>query len=301
VSRLAVGSSLVLWVGSTLVLSRMRWFSRRGLADRVGLYLPGRTAVAAPRSPLAFGSFAEALGPLSRSFGERLARLFGVSEPLAIRLHRVHSPLDPTAFRVRQLGWTLAGFGIATVVSIGLQPPPSATLAFLLAGPLLAFLAIEQQVSSASSTWQRRVFLELPVVTEQLAMLLSSGFSLTGALNRIAHRGTGAIASDLRRVCARIRQGLDADTALAEWAELARVPALDRLIPVFGLHREAADLGRLLSDEARAVRRDVHRELIQAVERRGQQVWVPVTVATLVPGAIFLAVPFMEALSTFSN
>jgi tight adherence protein C len=37
------------------------------------------------------------------------------------------------------------------------------------------------------------------------------------------------------------------------------------------------------------------------MERRSQQVWIPVTVATLVPGVIFLAVPFVEALRMFSE
>jgi hypothetical protein len=51
----------------------------------------------------------------------------------------------------------------------------------------------------------------------------------------------------------------------------------------------------------RAIRRDVHRELIKTIERRGQQVWIPVTVAALVPGVIFLAVPFIDALRLFAN
>lgn len=67
------------------------------------------------------------------------------------------------------------------------------------------------------------------------------------------------------------------------------------------MNREAADLGRLVSDEARAIRRDVHRELLEAIERRSQQVWIPVTVATLVPGVLFLAVPFLEALRLFTE
>ena len=57
----------------------------------------------------------------------------------------------------------------------------------------------------------------------------------------------------------------------------------------------------LIGEEARAIRRDVHRELIETIERRGQQVWIPVTVAALVPGVIFLAVPFIDALSLFAN
>ena len=49
------------------------------------------------------------------------------------------------------------------------------------------------------------------------------------------------------------------------------------------------------------IRSEVHRELIEAIERKGQQVWIPVTVATLVPGAVLLAVPFIEALRLFST
>jgi tight adherence protein C len=67
------------------------------------------------------------------------------------------------------------------------------------------------------------------------------------------------------------------------------------------LNREAGDLGRLVSEEARSIRRDVHRELLETVERRGQQVWIPVTVATLVPGVIFLAIPFIEAMRLFTD
>ena len=37
------------------------------------------------------------------------------------------------------------------------------------------------------------------------------------------------------------------------------------------------------------------------MEKRSQQVWIPVTVATLIPGVIFLSIPFIEALSLFSG
>ena len=55
-----------------------------------------------------------------------------------------------------------------------------------------------------------------------------------------------------------------------------------------------------MSDEARSIRRDLQRTLIETVERRAQQVWIPVTVAALVPGVLFMAVPFIEALRVFS-
>jgi tight adherence protein C len=299
--RLMVASGLVLWVGATLLLSQLRWFSRPPLVERLRPYSPGGMAAPDRGGVLSVESFREVIGPVSRRVGEQVARLFGVSEELAVRLERVHSPLDVTAFRVRQVGWSVAAVGVAALVSAAVRPAPAVAVLLLLGAPLLAFLILEQQMAAASERWQRRLFLELPVVSEQLAMLLSAGFSLGSALNRLAARGDGACAADLRRVTGRIRQGLSEIDALREWADVARVGALDRLVPVLALNREAGDLGRLISDEARNIRRDVQRELMATMERRGQQVWVPVTVATLVPGVIFLSIPFLEALSLFSG
>jgi Flp pilus assembly protein TadB len=299
--RLLVLCGLVMWVGATLLLSELRWFSRLPLVERLRPYTGASPATPARAGLLSVESVGDVVGPVARGLGERVARVFGVSEELALRLERIHSPLDVTAFRVRQLGGAVAAFGVASLASLALRPAAPVALFLLLGAPLLAFLALEQHVASASAAWQRRLFLELPVLSEQLAMLLSAGFSLGAALNRLATRGTGAGARDLARVCGRIRQGLSEVEALREWAEVVRVEALDRLVPVLALNSEAADFGRLVSEEARAIRREQHRRMVETMERRGQQVWIPVTVATLVPGVIFLAIPFIEALRLFAG
>lgn len=300
-SRLVVLSALGLWLGATLLLSRVRWFARVPMSERLRPYASGGMASAPRPGVLSAESFRDAIGPLASTVGERLARVLGVAEELDVRLARIHSPLDATGFRIRQVGYAVAALGVATLFSAAFRPPLPIALLFVAGGPLLAFLVLEQQLATASKSWQRRVFLELPVIAEQLAMLLSAGYSLTAAMNRVATRGAGACARDLRRVLARIRQGLSDVEALREWAATVQVDAVDRLVPVLALNREASDLGRLLSEEARGIRRDVQRELIELVERRGQQVWIPVTVATLVPGVIFLAVPFVTALQLFAQ
>jgi len=299
--RLAVLSGLGVWAGTTLLFSQLRCFRRLSLADRLRPYTPGGAAAAGDRHLLSIESFRDVVGPLCRSIGERLSRALGVTEDIALRLERLHSPLDVNAFRLRQVGWSVAGFGIAALLTLAWRPPAPVSLILLLTGPLLAFLILEQRLASASAAWKARLFRELAVVAEQLAMLLAAGYSLGGALNRLAARGNGVAAKDLARVCGRIRQGLSEVEALREWATVADVEALTRLLPVLALNREASDLGRLVSEEARAIRRDAHRELVETIERRSQQVWVPVTVAALVPGIIFLVVPFMEALRLYSQ
>jgi len=294
--RLMLPTALCLWIGTTLLLSGRRWFARRPLTERLRPYSLGGLSPTHRTGLLSMESFRDVVGPLSRSIGAQVGRVFGVSEDLGRRLARVHSDLDVTAFRVRQLGWAVASLGAGALLVLALRPGPMISGLVLLGGPLLAFLALEQSVSLASDRWKRRLFLELPVVSEQLGMLLSAGYSLSGALNRVARRSAGVCGRDLARVTSRARQGLSEATALQEWAELADVEAVHRLVQVLALNREAGDLGRLIAEEARSIRRDVQRETIQSIERREQQVWIPVTVATLIPGVIFIAVPFIEVM-----
>ena len=292
---------LCLFAGSTLLLSELRWFRRRPLVDRLAPYVPGGGAARRRGAIMSASSFGQVVAPLARAVGERVARAFGVTEALAVRLERVHSPLDVTAFRVRQLGWSVAGLVGGALAALALGVGGLLALLFVVGGAALAFLVVEQRLAAESARWQRRIFLELPVVSEQLGMLLGAGYSLGAALSRLAARGKGACGRDLVRVTGRIRQGLTEVEALREWATVVDVDALHRLVSVLALNRQAGDLGRLVGEEARSIRRDVHRELVEAIERRGQQVWIPVTVAALAPGVIFLAVPFIEALRLFAN
>jgi tight adherence protein C len=301
VRALVAGVGVCWFAGATLLLGELRWFRRRRLVDRLAPYVPGGAAVRANGSAVGASSFRQVLGPLAAAVGARVARAFGVTEPLAVRLERTHSPLDPTSFRVRQLGWAALGLAGAAVLATALPVPGVMALLFVAGGPLLAFLVVEQRLAVESDRWKQRIVLELPVVAEQLGMLLGAGFSLGAALNRLASRGKGACGRDLGRVRGRIRQGLGEVEALREWAAVADVAALHRLVGVLALNRQAGDLGRLIGEEARAVRRDVHRQLVETIERRAQQVWVPVTVATLVPGVIFLSVPFVDALRMFAE
>lgn len=300
--RAAVLLGLAMWTGATLVLAELRWFSRVSLAERLRPYAPPAFVGRDPGpSPLSVESFRDLVGPLARTAGARVARVFGVQEEAALRLERIHSPLDLTAFRVRQLGWAVVALTLAAPIALAIRLPAPAGVPFALGAAVAAFLVPEQQLASASQRWQRRLLLELPVVSEQLGMLLGAGYSLGAALHRIAARGRGVCAADLRRVASRTRQGVPVDAALHEWAAVARVPALDRLVAVLALNQEGGDLGRLTSDEARAIRHEVQLGAVATMQRRAQQVWVPVTVATLVPGVIFLSVPFVEALRLFSG
>lgn len=294
---LLVLAGLTLWVGLTLLLAEVRWFSRPPLTDRLAPFVPGGDEVPRRSGWWSVATVSEVIAPLARDIGAAVGRAVGVTEDLGRRLRQVHATADPTSFRVRQLGSAAAAFAAAVLLAVLLRFPLLLAIAVPTITALLALLLVEQRLLTASAAWQRALTLELPVVTEQLAMRMGAGASLTVALERVASRGRGAVARDLTRVTARIRQGAAADRALAEWADLAAVDAVTRLVSVLQLDRDTGDLGRLLAAEARTLRQEQHRHLVEVAEKRGQQVWVPVTVAALVPGTVFIAIPFASAIS----
>lgn len=287
------------WAGATLLLSQLRWFSRRPLDERLRPYVPGGWETSGRAGILSVESFRDVITPAASAMGDAIGRVLGIDDDLETRLRRIHREEPPAGVRVRQLTRAVVALIGAAVFVLILELPTPVGVLFVLGAPFLAFLMVEKEIGDASEDWKRRVELELPIVAEQFGMLLSAGYSLGGSIDRISRRSRGCCARDLDRVSRRIRQGLDESEALREWAEISGVPAVQRFVGVLALNRDTADLGRLISEEARSVRREVQRQLAEIVDRRAQQVWIPVTVATLLPGTIFLAVPFLRALDVF--
>ncbi|MEZ5374020.1 MAG: type II secretion system F family protein [Microthrixaceae bacterium] len=286
-----------LFAGSVLVIASFPRLNPVPLHQRLRPYLPG----AAGRRGATLSGLRALVSPVARSWGDSLARLVGLDDDVGDRLLRLHRDDEPTAFRVRQLMWSLLALAVGAAATVMLRVPWGMTIFVLLAAPLLMFLVTEQRLAGADERRRTQVLHELPVVAEQLAMHLSAGYSLSASVARLGRRSSGACAEDLRVVSRRIRGGTSELTALREWAQLSKVDAVSRLVGVLALNQEAGDLGALIGMEARSIRREVHRELMETIERREQLVWVPVTVATLVPGVVFLVVPFIHALSQFTG
>ena len=284
------------WAGCTLLLSTLAPVRRPSLRRRLRPHLIGPEQVGPP-------DLRRRLAPLGLLVGERIAVLVRSAEPLDRRLRRVHHPLGPATFRLRQLGHAALALGAtgAVLAAVPFALPPWSVVILALGAPVAAFVGHEQALAELDRRQTRSVVLELPTVTEQLAMLLASGRSVSAALADLGERGQGPCAADLRRVTGRIRQGVTEADALREWAELRAAPGVVHLVGVLTLAREATDLDHLVDQEAATIRADAHRDLLAALERRAQQVWVPVTVATLLPGSLLLLVPFLDALRLYAG
>ena len=139
------------------------------------------------------------------------------------------------------------------------------------------------------------------MVAEQLGMLLGAGYSLGSALSRLAERGQGACGAGPPPGAGRVRQGLGEVDALREWADLADVDALRRLVAVLASTASRAtwpgSSPRRPGPCGATSTASWSRPSSGAPSRSGS----PSRSPTLVPGVIFLAVPFVEALRLFAN
>lgn len=286
-------SLVALMTGSALVLDSAPWFSRRPLAHRLEPYARGSRE----RTTSALDGLRQLLTPSVERFGQRLTTLTTPLEPLADRLEFIESGTTPEQMRIRQVGGAVMGSLTALALVLAVRPAPLLSAFLVIVATVAVPVSLEQSLNSAVRRRRHDLLTELPVVVEQLGMLLGAGYSVTGAITRLASRSHGIAAADLRRVIRRVGHGLSEQAALSEWADRSGSDAVRRLVGVLALRREAGDLGALISEEARSIRAEAHRDLIEEIERRAQLVWIPVTVATLVPGLVLLAVPFMSALN----
>ena len=117
------------------------------------------------------------------------------------------------------------------------------------------------------------------------------------ACAQVAVHTRSVLASDLGRVAREIAHGVRDEVALQAFSDRHDVAAIHRIVAVLDAHRHATDLGGLLAEEVRELRLAAHRDRLALMQQREQQVWIPVTVATLVPGVLMLAVPFWHTLS----
>ncbi len=287
---------LTLWVGAATCLAQTPWGRRRPLQRRLAPFLP-RSVDAGLDPPAArVGAGVAVLSPAVLHLMDRASRALGARDGLATRLLRADDDREPATFRAQQLAGAVVAVCVGGALAVGVGASDVGALGLLVGAPLVWIVATERRLDARIADQQRRLRLELPVVGEQLAILIGAGYSLPAALQRLAERGRGRAARDLGAVSRELRRGVPESAALAEWEARTGLPAVGRLVKVLAMHRDAGDLGHLVAAEARATRAESHRALVETIERRAQLVWIPVTVATLVPGLILLAVPFVAAL-----
>ncbi len=142
---------------------------------------------------------------------------------------------------------------------------------------------------------------DLYKLLSQLANLLSSGYSLPAAIIRMAENAPGVWQEHLARVKVSLDHGVELPNALEQLAQRLYTHRLSRalllLASAYRNHTAFAVCERLAEQEAESV----YNRLLAEGERRLQLVWIPVAIATLVPGILLLIAPLAESFKSISG
>lgn len=244
------------------------------------------------------------LGPAAGAFdwraiaervAERAVHLLGASDALSIRLAQAGRPVDPAAFRARQLAWGVAGFtaGALAVVVLALAgsfsgPSLLLPLVCAVAGVLLCDAVLTSQAKARAA----RIADELPTVLEFLALCLAAGEGILDSLRRVGAAGSGELTAELRAVVLDIGTGSSLPDALSAMSRRLQVPALSRSVEhiVAALDR-GAPLAAALQAQASDAREEAKRSLIETAGRKEILMLLPLVFGLLPLSVIFAVFP----------
>ena len=242
--------------------------------------------------------FEESLRPALERSGEGIARVLGRLgldlKATEERLRAVGDRGGLALFEGQKLAGALIGFSfLPAAESFGLAPvtPVWVWLAAAAAGFLLPDVMLKRRAESR----RRRMREDLVHFAELVALAVSAGLGVEGALDEAVGSGEGPLFDELRRL---LREGrLRGESASAT---ISRVPAEVGLADAESLAaaiRAAADHGTAITQalraQARALRERRRLELVEASERAQVRMLLPV--GLLILPAFFVVVLYSAA------
>ncbi len=201
----------------------------------------------------------------------------------------------------RQLAYLLVAVGtaVATGLALGLVSSRVATATLALSGVIAGLIVAHALNQGAARV--RAIDASMPAEIEKLAVYLAGGYSLVGALSRIAERSKSPCTEIFEAVARSMRGGGALSDALAAAQEGSSIPSLTRLTKVLEGALYGADLVKAARNEAASQREDLHRRALAEMEKNSQKVWIPITIAALVPGIVLIFVPFVAVMKAVTG
>lgn len=291
-----VGLGLVLLVSRVLVLRRPQ------LALRVLPYVRDLPQGARVATPTHTGAFRALVGPALGSAADSLSRVLGGNASIRRRLERADLPLTVHDFRVEQVLWGLAGFGVAAAVSLAVAlRMPDRTLPLLVlcaVAFVLGVLLRENRLTAQVTERERRILLEFPTVAELLALAVGAGEGPVAALDRVVSRSRGELSGELSVVLADIRTGIPVTAALDALARRSGLPVVSRFAEGMAVAIDrGTPLAGVLHAQATDVREAGRRALIESGARKEIAMMVPVVFLVLPVTVVFAFWPGVVGLN----
>ncbi|WP_026163281.1 type II secretion system F family protein [Kribbella catacumbae] len=276
--------------GLLLVLRRLPFLRKPSVDDRIGPYLRdlggSDVFLGVVNSGSPFYAILRLFGPSLRAGAVRLERILGGAVTIRRRLARAGIDRTVEEFRIEQVLWGAAGFGLGLLTAL-------IALSFGVGNPigllvLCCFLAVigvlsrDTYLTSQVRRRERRLLAELPTVAELLALSVAAGEGPAAALDRVARSCRGELADELQRVLAETRAGDPLVRALDALADRSGLVALSRFADGLAVALErGTPLADVLRAQAGDIREASRRELIESGARREVAMMIPVVFLVL--------------------
>lgn len=273
----------------------LRWGAARRRPDfrqRVLTYVRDTPELSAPRDRADVGAVRLLFEPILQSAAGRLDAVLGGSVSVRRRIERAGLDLTLHDFRVQQVVWGLAAFGVSAAMTLVVATrSPERTVPMLVLSALAFVLGVllrENRLTSQARSYERRVLEEMPALAELLALAVAAGEGPVAALDRVVSRSCGALSADLGRVLAEIRTGVPVGVAFDAYAARTGLPVVARFAQGIAVAVErGTPLADVLHAQAADVRESQRRALIESGARREVLMMVPVVFLVMPTTVLF--------------
>lgn len=293
------------------LLARLIVPPRRRLASRLHRYAVlsrnslGKAVEAAEpvAASLSSTTLQRLFGPPIQSLARALNRLIesGGEEALLLRLRQADLLQDipeterVQEYRIRQLAAVAIGTAVGLALGMVIFRHAGWMLGLGLIGFIFGASRWRGRVDSLIEERTQRARIELYTINQVLAMRTRAGGGIVQAVQHVAERGRGVVASDLRDALRLHRGGLSAADAFQRIAQISAEPYAARTYRTLGAAEDrGTDLGRALlalSNDVREARRETLRR--QATKRRAAML-IPIIGLMAPVMLLFIVAPVAE-------
>lgn len=217
-------------------------------------------------------------GPSARATMDRLISVFDLAsnEQLLLRLrHAGLSGTDPFQYRLRQLGWAVAGVSSGAVLGVVVLGTTGGTLLLMAAFGFPGATLQRNRIQRAIEVRRMRMRSEVPTVTQLLAVHIRTGRGPVEAIRSVCRLGRGPLVGELREALGWMSGGVPPADAYRRLAETTAEPSAARLYRLLAASSHGGDIGQALlavGDDLRSERRD---EVARAAVKRRTAMLAP--------------------------
>ncbi len=151
------------------------------------------------------------------------------------------------------------------------------------------------------TTLKRRIRYDQREFFEQLSQTLDEGRSFDMAFVTASEQVGGSWLEVFASAIKEIANGSELGAAVVPTATIFELSRLKLLMEMTRDVRLTSEIPQIVRSISTAIKDEIHREHLTTIEKRTQLVWIPVSIAVLIPGSLLLLIPLFNSLKLLAN